>query len=70
VENPFIASYWREMAEDMRTKAEIIRDGEAKRIMFEIVGCYEELARHLEAVDPHRQESDAKDLGARSTPPT
>ena len=60
MENPFTANYWREMAEEMRTKAGIIRDREAKRIMLEIVECYEELARHLEAVDPHRQESDAK----------
>ena len=56
MENPFTANYWREMADETRTKAEIIRDGEAKRIMLEIVESYEKLARRFEAADPHRKE--------------
>jgi len=66
VENLFTANYWREMAEGMRIKAEIILDTDMKRIMLEIVECYEELAWHLEVADPHRKESDAQGTPRRT----
>ena len=45
LENP---EFWRFRAEEVRTIAEDMRDGEPKRIMLRIAQDYEKIAKHVE----------------------
>jgi len=45
LENP---EFWRFRAEEVRTIAESMRDGEPKRIMLKIAQDYEKIAKHVE----------------------
>ena len=52
-----LSSYWHELAEQTRVKAETIREAEVKRILLQIADGYDAMATRIEAVDPFREGS-------------
>jgi hypothetical protein len=52
-----LSSYWHELAEQTRVKAEAIREAEVKRTLLQLANGYDAMARRIEAVDPFREGS-------------
>ena len=50
------ATHWREMADEMRAKAETMRDNEAKQSMLKIAPGYEKMARRADAMSSLRKD--------------
>ena len=51
-------AYWRQRAEEARAAAAKMRDGEAKRLLLEVAGSYDKIARRIKAraqsIDPRK----------------
>ena len=56
MEKQLSSSYWHELAEQTRVKAEAIRKAEVKHILLRIADGYDAMARRIEAVDPFRRD--------------
>jgi hypothetical protein len=52
VEKQLSARYWHELAENVRVRAEVICQPEAKRIILQIAEGYATMAQRIEFVDP------------------
>ena len=55
MEKSMTGAHWREMAEEMRAKAETMRDYEAKQSMLKMAAGYERMAQRADAMSSLRK---------------